>query len=55
MIKVSEFRRHASECRSLAERMTGEHREMLLQMAKSWELLAEWRERELKKQGLTVD
>jgi hypothetical protein len=42
MSKVSEYRRHARECRSLAKtaRRFPQHREMLLNMAAAWETLA---------------
>jgi hypothetical protein len=45
MNKVSEFRRHAEECRELATRTLPEHRDMLLKMAEAWETLAHDRER----------
>ena len=41
MKKVSEYRQHAKECRGLAERSRSpEHREMLLNIAATWESLA---------------
>ena len=41
MKKASEYRRHAEECRVLAQRMAqGEHRDQLLEMAATWEKLA---------------
>lgn len=41
MKKASEYRRHAEECRALAERMqSGEQRDQLLEMAETWENLA---------------
>jgi hypothetical protein len=41
MKKASEYRQHAEECRLLASRMdVGEHRDQLLQMAATWERLA---------------
>jgi hypothetical protein len=44
MDKASEFRRHAQECRALAQQMQqGEHRAQLLKMAEMWEKLAEGR------------
>jgi len=56
MIKVSQFRQHAEECRALARRTIDvEHREMLIRMAASWDDLADRRERELQKQGLPTD
>jgi hypothetical protein len=56
MMKVSKFRQHAEECRTLAQRMSaGEHRDMLLNMAATWDQLADRRERELVRRGLPVD
>jgi hypothetical protein len=44
MKKASEYRRHASECRQLANRMdVGEHRDQLLEMAGAWDKLAQER------------
>lgn len=40
MKKASEYRRHAAECRRLADGMTGTQREQLLEMAGAWEQLA---------------
>jgi hypothetical protein len=41
MRKVSEYRQHARECRSLANTARfSQHREMLLNMAVAWETLA---------------
>jgi hypothetical protein len=41
MSKISEYRQHAKECRGLAERSRSpEHREMLLNIAATWESLA---------------
>ena len=49
MKKASEYRLHAEECRSLARKLeAGEHRELLLTMATTWDTLAEERERDLK-------
>ena len=48
MEKVIDFRRHAAECRELAQRSrTSEERKMLEGMAESWESLAAARERAL--------
>jgi hypothetical protein len=42
MSKVSEYRKHAKECRGLAKRSrSAEHREMLLNIAATWESLAD--------------
>jgi hypothetical protein len=44
--KVSEYRDHAEECRTMAKHAASEsHREMLLEMASTWDDLAENRER----------
>jgi hypothetical protein len=41
MSKVSEYRQHARECRSLAKTARfSQHREILLNMAAAWETLA---------------
>ena len=41
MRKVSEYRQHAKECRGLANQSRlPEHRQMLLNIAATWELLA---------------
>jgi hypothetical protein len=41
MRKVSEYRQHARECRSLAKTARfSQHREILLNMAAAWETLA---------------
>jgi septation ring formation regulator EzrA len=42
MGKVSEYRQHAKECRSLAKTVRfSQHREMLQSMAAAWESLAD--------------
>jgi hypothetical protein len=42
--KVSEYRQHADECRKLARRAASpEHRDMLFNMAATWNSLAEER------------
>jgi len=46
MLKASEYRQHARECRTLATKMhIGEHRDQLLAMAATWDRMAEERER----------
>ena len=53
MKKVSEYREHVEECMALARRARStEEREMLLNMAKTWEELAKAREKQLA-QGAT--
>ena len=41
MKKASEYREHAVECRTLAAQMQGEQRKQLLEMARTWDKLAE--------------
>jgi hypothetical protein len=41
--KASEYRQHAEECRALAKQMQGEQRDQLLEMARTWDRLAEER------------
>ncbi len=42
MKKASEYRQHAEECRALAKQLPqGEQRDQLLEMAKTWDGLAE--------------
>ena len=44
MKTASEYRQHAEECRALARNMTeGEQRDQLLEMARTWDKLAEER------------
>lgn len=43
MKKASEYRKHAAECRLLASGMEGEQRDQLLEMAATWDRLAEER------------
>ena len=51
MKKASEYRRHAEECRQLARFADSEeHRELLSNMAATWESLADERERMVAKQ-----
>jgi hypothetical protein len=41
MKKASEYREHAEECRTLAAQMQGDQRKQLLEMARTWDKLAE--------------
>ena len=51
MRKVDEYRRHADECRQLANRSSNEEtRSQLLQMAETWEGLARDREEQIARQ-----
>jgi hypothetical protein len=44
--KISEYLKHAKDCRMLAKQTkVEEHREMLVNMAAAWEMLAESRSR----------
>ncbi len=46
MKKATDYRQHATECRTLAQQMKpGEQREQLLEIARTWDKLAEERER----------
>lgn len=45
MRKTADYRQHAQECRDLARTAQGDQREKLLQMAMTWEALAQERER----------
>jgi hypothetical protein len=48
MQKVSEYRHHAEECRTLARRArSAADRDMLLKMADSWDELARAREKRM--------
>ena len=40
MKKASEYRKHAEECRLLAQGVQGEQRDQLIEMAATWEKLA---------------
>jgi hypothetical protein len=52
MRKVSDYRKHAGECRQLMRgAKTAEHREMLRQMAETWESLAASREKQLEQRA----
>ena len=56
MKKVSEYRAHAEECRMLARRTkSAEDRAMLLNMAATWDSLAEAREKKMAKENLAVE
>ena len=50
MKKASESHQHAAECRTLAARMdVGEHRDQLLEMAATWDRLADERAQQVKR------
>ena len=49
MKKISEYRRHANECRTLATSMSShEQRDQLLAMAQTWDRLADERIRSVR-------
>lgn len=49
MKAIAEYEKHAEECRALAKNMpAGDAREQLLEMAKTWTVLAEERKRALR-------
>jgi hypothetical protein len=47
MKKVEEYLQHAAECRRMLQTALPEHRQQLEDMAKTWEQLAEARQRTL--------
>ena len=55
MLKVSDFRKHAADCRRMARGAQPAMRQQLERMAAAWEELAETRLRHLKQQGKTED
>lgn len=53
MKKVFDYRRHVEECKMLPRQSGSEqHRQMLLNMAETWEQLAQAREQRLAKGGI---
>jgi len=55
MRKISEYLRHAQECRDMARKVQPEHRAQLENMAATWEQLAESRTKQLQRSGVTID
>jgi hypothetical protein len=51
MKKIDEYLRHAAECRDMARTAPPAHRQQLVQMAETWEQLAEARRQQLNKLG----
>jgi hypothetical protein len=47
--KLEEYLQHATECRDMAQAAPLHHREQLLEMAKTWEQLAEARRHQVNK------
>lgn len=54
MRKLHEYEQHAAECRAMAQASPA-HREQLINMAETWEQLAEARRRQLRKDGKSND
>lgn len=53
MKKISDYKRHVEECKALLRgARSPEERQMLLNMAETWEGLAKAREKKLAKDGL---
>jgi len=55
MKKISEYLKHAAECREMARTASNSHRAYLLQMAETWEQLAEARQRKLGLEGQVAE
>jgi len=51
MKKLHEYIQHADECRAMARTAAPHHRAQLMQMAETWDQLAEARKRKLEKSG----
>ena len=51
MKKVEEYLHHPAECREMARTATQHHRQQLEDMAKTWEQLAQARERQMQKRN----
>ena len=55
MKKMTDYLRHAAECRDMARSASPSHKHQLEQMAEVWEQLADARRRKLEKEGKSVD
>ena len=55
MRKLKEYLEHERACREMARNAQPAHRNQLIQMAETWEQLAEARKRQLAKEGKTED
>ena len=55
MKKMTDYLRHAAECRDMARSASPSHKHQLEQMADVWEQLADARRRKLEKEGKSVD
>jgi hypothetical protein len=53
--KLSEYLKHAQECRQMARTASPEHKAMLEQMAETWDQLAEARKRQLDRHGVPYE
>jgi hypothetical protein len=51
MKKIDEYLKHARECRDMARMASNVHKTQLEEMARTWEQLAEARQRKLAKDG----
>ena len=54
MKKMTDYLRHAAECRDMARSASPSHKHQLEQMADVWEQLADARRRKLEKEGKMV-
>jgi hypothetical protein len=52
--KVEDYLKHAAECRAMARTAASAHQQQLIQMAETWEQLADARKRQLEKKGKTA-
>jgi hypothetical protein len=55
MKKRHEYLQHAADCREMARTALPQHRQQLEDMARTWEQLAEARQRQREKEGKTED
>lgn len=55
MKKMTDYLRHAAECRDMARSASPSHKHQLEQMAEVWEQLADARRRKLEKEGKSVE
>jgi hypothetical protein len=53
--KMTDYLRHAAECREMARSASPSHKHQLEQMAEVWEQLADARRRKLEKEGKSLD
>jgi len=53
MLKLTDFLRHAAECRAMARTASPDHRRQLEAMTAAWEQLAKDRKRQLEKEGMS--